>query len=197
MRSTISREQIVDAALRLAAQHSWESLRLHQLAAELGISLNDIRAHFREKEDIVDAWFDRADRAMLDEGSKPEVVSLDARRRLHRLLMTWLGTLTAHKTVTRQMVANKLEPGHLHYQLGGLLRISRTVQWWREAAGRDASLPRRAFEETILTGAYLATFARWMTDATADDRHASALLERLLAGAERLERRFMSRTSLP
>ena len=58
-------DQIVDTAVELAEQKSWEAVRLHDVAASLGITLDDVRAHFREKEDIVDAWFERADSAML------------------------------------------------------------------------------------------------------------------------------------
>lgn len=182
------RERIVDTALNLAERRSWEALRLHDVAAELGMTLDDIRAHFREKEEIVDAWFDRADQAMLKESANPEVAALAARERIHRLLMTWFAALAAYKKVTRQMIVNKLEPGHIHYQISGILRISRTVQWLREAAGRDAVLPRRAIEETVLTSIYLATFTRWMMDDSENSSRTAAFLDRLLAGAERLER---------
>src|SRR3989344_8344941 len=97
------REQIVDTALTLAEQSSWEAVRLHQVAAALNITLDDMRAHFREKEDIVDAWFDRADAAMLHEAARPEVAALPMRERLHRTLMDWLAGLAGHPRPTRQM----------------------------------------------------------------------------------------------
>jgi AcrR family transcriptional regulator len=181
-------DRIVDTALSLAARRSWEQLRLHDVAAELGIGLNDIRAHFREKEDIVDAWFDRADAAMLAEAERPELRALDSERRLHRLLMAWLGALAPHRRVTRQMILGKLEPGHLHYQVAGLLRVSRTVQWWREAASRDAPLPWRAIEETGLTAVYLMTFFYWMYDDSEGSRRTAAFLERRLREGARLWR---------
>lgn len=49
-------DQIVDTAVELGEQRSWEAVRLHDIAASLGITLDDVRAYFREKEDIVDAW---------------------------------------------------------------------------------------------------------------------------------------------
>jgi ubiquinone biosynthesis protein COQ9 len=174
------RTRIVDAALALAEETSWESVRLHALAARLGITLEDIRAHFREKEDIVDAWFDRADAAMLDISASPGFATLGARERIHRLLMGWLEALSTHRVPTRQMILNKLEPGHLHYQFAGAMRVSRTVQWMREAAERDATLPWRAIEETTLTTLYLATFATWMTDASEGSIRTAQWLERRL-----------------
>lgn len=58
------------------------------------------------------------------------------------------------------MLLYKLEPGHIHLQIGGLQRISRTVQWWREAARRKSLHLARITEESLLTGAYLRTFIR-------------------------------------
>jgi AcrR family transcriptional regulator len=167
-------EEIVDTALALAAERGWEAVRLHDVAARLSADLNAVRAHFREKEEIVDAWFDRADAAML--AAAPEAARLPPAKRLATLMMRWLDALHPQRRVTREMIVNKLEPGHVHYQWAGLLRVSRTVQWWREAAGRTAALPWRAVEESALTAIYLATFAHWMWD----DSHASADTRRFL-----------------
>ncbi len=102
--------------------------------------------------------------------------------------MAWLAALAPHRRVARQMVLNKFEPGHVHYQWAELLRISRTVQWLREAAGRDAPLPWRALEETALTAVYLATFAYWVHDDSPEAERTRAFADRLLAGAWRLAR---------
>lgn len=177
------RDAILDTALNLADASSWEAVRLHQVAAALGVSLDDIRAHYREKEDLVDAWFDRADRALLEQARLPDVATLSTQGRLVRTLMAWLDTLAPHRRVTRQMVANKFEPGHLHYQIDGARRVSRTVQWWREAAARDSVLPWRALEETALTGIFLTVFGFWMQDDSPGTPRTRALLERLLQRA--------------
>jgi AcrR family transcriptional regulator len=184
------REKIVDAALAQAERRSWDAVRLHDVALELGLALSDIHRHFREKEELVDAWFDRADSAMLAHAADPALLALSPRERLKRLMLSWLAPLAKHKRVTRQMIFNKLEPGHLHYQIGGLFRISRTVQWLREAARLDATLPRRAIEETVLTGIYLATFTRWLSDTADNTATVEAFLDGLLARAESMERVF-------
>ncbi|MES9927782.1 MAG: hypothetical protein ABW158_06660, partial [Candidatus Thiodiazotropha sp. 6PDIVS] len=58
-------EQILDSAIRIAEGSSWESLRLHQIARDMDITLEVIQHFFRQKDDLVEAWYDRADRAML------------------------------------------------------------------------------------------------------------------------------------
>ena len=181
--SQTQRDVILDTALRMAEASSWEALRLNQVAATLGIGLADIHVHFREKEALVDAWFDRADRALLERARAPDVMTLSTRGRLTQTLMVWLDTLAMHRRVTRQMVWNKFEPGHLHYQLDGAFRVSRTVQWWREAAARDTTLPWRAVEETALTAIFVTVFGYWMQDDSSESQRTRALLERMLAQA--------------
>ncbi|OOG25174.1 TetR family transcriptional regulator [Thioalkalivibrio denitrificans] len=178
------REKIVDAAVALAEERSWEEVRLFDVAKVLGVGLNDVRAHFREKEDVIEGWFDRADAAVLDASAEPGFTELPARVRLHRLIMTWLEALAGHRRVTREMIYGRFEPGHVHMQARGLLRVSRTVQWIREGARRDAAFLTRALEETVLTSIYLATFFYWMNDDSTDSAATRRLLDRLLRAAE-------------
>ena len=181
------KERIVDTAIALAEQRSWEAVRLHDVADQLGITLNEVRRYFREKEEIAEAWFDRADALMLEDAATTAFQALPVRERLHRVIMTWLGALAAHRRVAREIIYGKLEPGHLHVQIPALLRVSRTVQWFREATHRDATFVRRALEETTLTSIYLLTFFYWLRDDSQGAARTAALLNRLLSEAGRLQ----------
>jgi bacterioferritin (cytochrome b1) len=110
-------------------------------------------------------------------------------RAIHELVWAWLGALAGHRRVTREMIGHKLEFGHVHVQFPALLRISRTVQWIREGARLDAPLPRRAVEETALTGMFITTFVRWLWDASPDFRATRQHLDGALATLEGLGRR--------
>jgi AcrR family transcriptional regulator len=175
-----TRNRILDTAVELAETSDWEAVRLHDVAWALGLTLDDIREEFREKDELIDAWFDRADSAMLREASSSDLERFSRRGRMHRVMMTWFGALAAHRRVTRQMILGKLEPGHIHIQFPGLMRVSRTVQWMREAAGYDAGFPRRAAEEIVHTSIYLATFTYWMSDDSAGSERTRKFLERQL-----------------
>ena len=175
-----SRNTIVDAALRLAERDGWEAVRLHQIAAECGAGLDDIRRHFAEKDEIIDAWLDRADAALLAQHDRDRLAGLDTHERLQRLITAWLDALAPHQRVTREMIAHKLEFGHVHVQFPALLRISRTVQWLREAAHLDAPLPRRALEETALTALFVRIFISWLRDDSPEQERTRARLERAL-----------------
>lgn len=182
---TGTRDRIVDAALELAELNSWESVRLHHIASRLQISLEQIRCEFTEKEKIAEAWFDRADRAML-EFAAGVADDVPREQRIHSVMMAWFDALSLHRKPTRQMILNKLEPGHLHYQLAGAMRVSRTVQWLREAVGLEDSLPWRAFAETALTWIYLTTCLRWMFDSSDGQRDTRRYLSRQLRSARPL-----------
>lgn len=195
--------QIVDTAMEIANDTSWEALRLHDVANRLSVNLDQVHAHFREKEDIVDAWFDRADRQMLETVANSDLIQLETSDRLTKLMMSWFDALAPYRYVTRQMIFGKLEFGHLHYQVLGAMRVSRTVQWMREAAQCDAPLPWRAIEETALTTCYLATFLYWMFDSSAHSERTRRLLSSRLKRATRIARCFpypevpASRTASP
>lgn len=162
MPATPNAETILDTALALADHCGWERLQLHALADELDTGLDTIAVHYRSKDDLVDAWYDRADRALLQRGTDPALLDLSPAQRLEVLLLAWLSALEAHRRVSGQMLLYKLEPGHVHLQVLGLLRISRTVQWWREAARRDTHHLTRIAEESLLTAAYLRTVGHWL-----------------------------------
>lgn len=180
-------QRIIDAALALAEKSSWEAVRLHEVAAATGMSLDDIRRHFREKDELIDAYFDRADAAMLADAASPAFLHLESRERLQRAIMTWLDALAPHKPVTRQMILSKCEPGHIHIQFPAVMRISRTVQWMREAARRDATHLHRALEETVVTSIYLMSFIHWLNDDSPDAVRTRRLLDTLLRLAEGVE----------
>jgi hypothetical protein len=91
------------------------------------------------------------------------------------------------------MIYGKLEPGHIHIQVPGLIRISRTVQWIREAAGRNAIYVRRALEETGLTTIYLTAFMYWMNDNSSGSAKTATFLDRCLAVAENVDRMVLAR----
>lgn len=173
--------RILDAALELAEAHgSWESLRLREVADALDLPLADIRSCYAQKDDLAEAWFDRADRAALQACEAADFHALPVSGRLERVMRAWLDALQPHRRLTRGMLACKLEPGHLHLQLPGLARVSRTVQWFREAAGIDSRGLQRVAEETGLTLLYLRAFARWLYDESPGSQRTHDWLARTL-----------------
>ena len=176
-------QRILDSALKLAEECSWEEIRLSDIAVDLDITLSEIQQHFRQKDDLVEAWFDRADQAMLQLPLE-ELAEIDLADRLHMIIFTWLDTLAKHKTITREMLWYKLEPLHIHLQFQALLRISRTVQWIQELAGLNAQYTKRISEEIGLTSIYLCTFLYWLQDSSTKQKRTRRFLKRKLSRIE-------------
>ena len=176
-------DSILDAALEQAESSSWESVNLHTVAKTLDISLQEIKNIYPQTDDLVEAWFDRADKAVLSEKVAEDFAALPAHERVHKVMMLWFLSMSEHRRVTRQMLRYILEFGHIHLQVLGIIRISRTVQWFREAALLKTQDAHRIIEEILLTRIYLFSFARWLFDDSENsirtDDYLQAALRRL------------------
>ena len=155
-------------ALELGDARSWENLHLFDVADSLGVSLDQIREYYPQKNDLAEAWFDRADQTLLRLDAAPEFFGLSPVERRHYVMMYWFDALSAHQRLTWQMLCFKLEFGHIHLQVLGVMRISRTVQWFRETARLETVYFLRVLEETGLTAIYLRSFFCCLYD---DSRH--------------------------
>jgi len=185
-------EAILHEALAEADRVGWDGLRLHRVAARLGLPLSDLYRHYRDGDAIADAWLSRADRAMLSAAAVPGLARRQPRDRLERTLLAWLDALAEHRAVTAQMLLGKLYLGHPHHLAGLVFRLSRTVQWWREAAGLDAGPPRRQIEEIALTALFAATVACWGADRSPGQAVTRTFLTRALGAADRLAGRLFA-----
>ncbi|HEX7007053.1 MAG TPA: hypothetical protein VF274_07940 [Alphaproteobacteria bacterium] len=183
---------IVAAALALAEEVGWDNVRLHEVAERAAVPVAEVRRRFRDADAIADAWLAHADMAMLapyDAG----FAARPARERLYESLCRWLDALAPHRRVTAEMLRTKLWPFHPHHYVPLVFWLSRTVQWWREAALLDAPAPQRQVEEIGLTWIFVATVAYWGCDRSPGQERSKAFLRRRLEQADWL----MVRTFAP
>jgi ubiquinone biosynthesis protein COQ9 len=178
--STDQADAILNTALSLAENCGWESLRLHDVAQQMDMPLSEIQRHYAQKDDLVEAWFDRADRAMLKASNSVDFMSMDKSRRLYHLIMAWLDELARYKKTSRDMLLYKFEPLHIHLQVLGVLRVSRTVQWFLEASQSQTTHLARITEEIKVTSIYLLTFAYWAMDHSSNQQKTRDFLRRRL-----------------
>lgn len=177
-------QEILDTALDLGEQRGWDALHLHEIATVLGMTVAEIQRCYPTKDALAEAWFDRAEGALVAVAKTPGWLDLSPRQRLFRVIVHWLDALAVHKQLTAAMLRYKLQPDHVHLHAQGLLRISRTVQWIRETAALPEAGWRRELQEMALTAIYLSTFAHWLGDNSAGAIETHAFLDRLLATAE-------------
>ncbi len=176
--------KIVDTAIAIAEDEGWENVRLRLVADALGVGMDDIRAHFRDLDAVANAWFGRANAAMLAPPPKG-FAGLPVNERLYGLIMDWLDALAPHRRVTAEMLGAKMYPFHPHHWVPMIVTLSRTIQWLRDGAGLDAGGRRRQVEEIGLSALFVATVAVWCRDETPDQERTRAYLTRRLAQADR------------
>ena len=184
-----ARRRVLDAALALAEEKGWQAVIFTRLGARLGLDLAELRRLYRDQNAIADAWFRRAQDAML---AKPPPGFRDrpARQRLELLLLRWFDALAPHRRVTAEMLGGKLWLFHPHHSVPMVFNLSRLIQWLRDAAGLRAGGVRRQAEEIGLTALFLATLAVWCNDDTAPQARTRAFLAARLAQADALLARF-------
>ncbi|WDD97180.1 TetR/AcrR family transcriptional regulator [Thalassomonas actiniarum] len=187
-------QEIIDKAIELAQFSSWENFSLLELASSLHCDLGQIKSHFRSKDDIAEALFNRADDAMLTAGSTGHFLSGD--EGLVAAIMCWFENLAPNKKLVREILAYKLEPGHFHLQAHGITRISRTVQWLLHVSGRSYTGINRVIDEVAVTQAYLASFCFFLFDNSEKHKATRALLTRLISKVSRAES-LITRLSRP
>lgn len=184
-----TRARILAAALALADDRGWQEVSFTRLGSRLGMSLAELRRHYRDQDAIADAWFRRAQDAMLAK-PPPRFRDLPAKRRLELLMLRWFDTLAPHRRVTAEMLAGKLWLFHPHHYVPMVFNLSRLIQWLRDAAGLTALGSRRQAEEIGLTLTFLATLAVWCRDDSQGQAETRKFLAARLDQADALLARF-------
>ena len=174
------RNEIIDAALALDSEVGWPHIHLHLIADRLGISLADVRRCFIDLDAVADAWIERAVHAMLAARQEPGFDDLPERERLEASLNRWLDALAGRRSTVRAILQYKLRPAHVHHQAALVVALSRTVQWWREAAALTATGRGREREEVVLTGIFGTTVLTWLFDSTDGQERTRHFLHRRL-----------------
>jgi AcrR family transcriptional regulator len=178
-------QAILDAALDLGERRGWDAVHLHDISAAMAIPLTDIQRYYPQKDALAEAWLDHAEAALVAMAETPGWMDLSPRERLFRAIISWLDALAVHKEPTAAMLRYKVQPDHVHLQVQGLIRVSRTVQRIRETARLPEAGWRGELQEVALTGIFLSTLGRWLVDDSPDHRRTHALLDHLLSVAER------------
>src|SRR4051794_12894471 len=96
-------DDIIDAALRLAARQPWQDVGLAEIAAELGVPLADLARHAGSKTQILEAYMRRADQRLLA-ALQAEPVEGEAHDRLFEVMLRRLELLAPDKAAIASIV---------------------------------------------------------------------------------------------
>jgi AcrR family transcriptional regulator len=189
-----NRDHILETALSLAETEGWGSLRLGAVADALRIPLTEVRRHYRDRDAIADAWFERAAAAMLAR-VRGDFRARPPKDRLLILFKAWFEAVGPRRRVTVEMLKTKLYASHPHHWVPIAFDLSRLIQWVRDAASLQADGWRRQIEEIGLTSIFLAALAVWANDATPGQKRTHEFLQRALGASDTgMARLFGART---
>ena len=177
-------DRIVDEAVALADELGWPAVRLHRVAARLGVTLPEIRAHYADLDAVANQWLARADDAMLRVADRADLAEAPAPERIEAALVAWFSALGGRRRMLRAILTYKLQPSHIHLQAALVVATSRRVQWLREAARLDATGRQKSVEELGLTLLFAATLLRWLADGSENFERTRSFIARRLARAD-------------
>ena len=185
--------QVIDAALALAAERGWRVLTLADIAEAAKLPLSQVYPAYSSKAAVLRGFTRRIDAAVLA-GEEPDAGEGNARDRLFDVLMRRFDALKPHREALGSIVCDQArDPVSA---LCGLARLERSMAAMLEAARLSAGGLRGLLRAKALGVTYLATLRVFLRDDSSDLAATMAALDRNLSRLDRLAR-GCSRTQYP
>ncbi len=177
--------QVIDAALALAATRGWRVLTLTDIAEAAKLPLSQVYPAYNSKAAILRGFTRRIDVAVLAT-EEPDAGEGNARDRLFDVLMRRFDALKPHREALGNIAFD--EARDPVSALCGLGRLERSMAAMLEAARLSAGGLRGLLRAKALGLAYLATLRVFLRDDSPDLAATMAALDRNLGRLDRLAR---------
>jgi len=183
-------DELRDALAPLLPAHAafdgWGEAALAMAAAALGVPADRARlAYPAGGAQMVDAWFDWVDKAMLEAFPPEKIAAMKIRDRIRTLLLFRLQTLAPHREALRRGLALLAFPANAF--AGARLAWRGADRIWR-LAGDEATDFNHYSKRAILIGVYGSTSLIFLDDASADLAVTRAFLDRRIDDVMRFEK---------
>lgn len=169
-----------------AAFDGWGEGALAMAAAELGVPADRARLAFPGgASEMIDAWFDWVDKAMLAAFPPERIAAMKIRDRIGSLLRFRLQTLAPYREALRRALAILAMPKNA--PKGAALAWRSADRIWR-VAGDEATDFNHYSKRAILIGVYGATTMVFLDDESEDLAETQAFLDRRIGEVMRFEK---------
>ncbi|MGZ8336153.1 MAG: COQ9 family protein [Allosphingosinicella sp.] len=169
-----------------AAFDGWTNEALAMAAGEIGIPPERARLAFPGGQaQMVDAWFDSVDKAMLAAFPPERISAMRVTERIRALILFRLEAMRPHREALRRALAILALPQNLADAAQLAWRSADRI--WR-LAGDTATDFNHYSKRAILVGVYGSTSLVFLDDASEDLAETRAFLERRLADVMRFEK---------
>jgi ubiquinone biosynthesis protein COQ9 len=169
-----------------AAFDGWGEAALAMAAGALGVPADRARLAFPGgAPEMIDAWFDWVDKAMLAAFPPERIAELKIRDRIRTLLLFRLETLAPHREALRRALAILASPKHAPKAAALAWRSADRI--WR-LAGDSATDFNHYSKRAILIGVYGSTTMVFLDDESEDLAETRAFLDRRIDEVMRFEK---------
>ena len=169
-----------------AAFDGWSNAALAMTAAELGVPAERARLAFPGGQaQMIDAWFDAIDKAMLLAFPSERIAAMKIRARIQELVLFRLEAMRPHREALRRALAILGMPRNLPD--GARLAWRSADRIWR-VAGDTATDLNHYSKRAILVGVYGSTSLVFLDDERADLADTRAFLDRRIDDVMRFEK---------
>ncbi len=176
-------DQVIDAAMALAAARGWRGLTLADIAEAAKLPLSKVHPVYASKAAILRGFTRRVDAAVLA-GEEPGAGEGGARDRLFEVLMRRFDVLQPHREALGNIVFDQARDPVA--ALCGLGRLERSMAAMLEAARLSSGGLRGLLRAKALGLTYLATLKVFLGDDSSDLAATMAALDRNLRRLDRL-----------
>lgn len=164
----------------------WGEAALARAADELGVPADRARLAFPGgAAEMVDAWFDWVDKAMIDAFTPEQVAAMKIRDRIRNLLLFRFETLAPYREALRRALAILALPRNAPE--GARLAWRSADRIWR-LAGDEAADFNHYSKRAILIGVYGSTTMIFLGDESEDLAETRAFLDRRIDDVMRFEK---------
>jgi ubiquinone biosynthesis protein COQ9 len=169
-----------------AAFDGWSEAALAMAAGELGVPADRARLAFAGgATEMIDAWFDAVDKAMLDAFPPERIAAMKVRDRIGALILFRLETAAPYREAMRRAFAILAMPGNA---LTGARLAWRSVDRIWRVAGDTATDFNHYSKRAILVGVYGSTSLVFLDDESEDMAETRAFLDRRIGDVMRFEK---------
>ena len=169
-----------------AAFDGWSDEALAMAAGQLGITPSRARLAFPEGPvQMIDAWFDWIDKAMLEAFPPERVAQLKIRERIRELILIRFEHIRPHREALRRALAILAAPQNLPRSARLAWRSADRI--WR-LAGDTATDLNHYSKRAILTGVYGSTTLVFLDDETDEMAETRAFLGRRIDDVMKFEK---------
>jgi len=180
------RAALADALPRHAAFDGWSDKALAMAANDLGVPPERARIAFPGGQaQMIDAWFDSIDRAMLAAFPPDRIAAMKIRERIGGLILFRLEAIRPYREALRRALAILAMPQNA--VRGAQLGWRSADRIWR-LAGDAATDFNHYSKRTILMGVYGSTTLVFLDDESEDMAHTRAFLDRRIGDVMRFEK---------